>query len=113
MTHIQIPDTAPRIQYTGNGVQTSFTYPFPIFQPSDLSVTVNDAPQSANYTVSDAGQTAGGNITFDAAPANGAIVALERRLTLQRVSDFLEGGELAANALNGEFDYLTACLQQV
>jgi hypothetical protein len=111
--HIQIPDTPPRIQYTGNGTQTVFIYSFPIFQSADIAVTINDTPQLGNYAVSGAGQTTGGSVTFDTAPINGSIVALERRLEIERVSDFLEGGELAANSLNNEFDYLTACLQQV
>ncbi len=111
--HLKILNLPPCIQYTGNGAQTVFTYPFAIFQSSDLAVTINDAPQTNNHAVTGAGNTTGGSVIFDNAPANGAVIALERRLPLQRVSDFLEGGELAANALNNEFDYQAAALQQV
>lgn len=112
-THIQIMDVAPRIQYTGNGAQTSFTYPFAIFSPDQLHVFTNGAELLSGFTVMNAGSTTGGTVIFDTAPLSGIRVTLERILPLQRISDFIEGGELSANALNNEFDYLTASVQQI
>lgn len=112
-SHLQIPNTPPFVRYTGNGAQTSFPYTFPIFRDADIVVSVNGDVQIGNYTVSNAGQTSGGSVIFNTAPADQAVVTLERRLPLQRISDFLEGGELSAQSLNAEFDYLTACAQQL
>lgn len=111
--HLQVPNLPPVIQYTGNGSQTSFTYPFPIFNPSHLRISINGAVQSSQYSVLGAGNTTGGSVVFDNAPLSGAVVTLERVIPLQRVSDFIEGGELSANALNNEFDYLTMATQQL
>ncbi|MBF0128658.1 MAG: hypothetical protein HQL33_01570 [Alphaproteobacteria bacterium] len=112
-THIQIGDTAPRAQYTANGTQTVFPYPFAIFLVSDLEVYLADALQSSGYAVSGAGADAGGNVTFAAAPASGAVVTLRRRLAIRRTTDFQDNGLFRAKVINDELDYQTAAIQQV
>lgn len=112
-TPIEIPRGTPRVQYVGDGVQKSFTYPFPIFETGDLQVHLGAALQSTGYSVSGAGATAGGAVTFTTAPASGTAVTLRRRIAVERTSDFLESGPLPAASLNTEFDRLTAALQQV
>jgi hypothetical protein len=111
--HIVIGDVAPRVQYVASGAQVAFTYPFPIFKPSDIEVFLDGLRQVSGFTVTGAGQSAGGTVTFATAPPAGAVVTLRRRLALQRVSDFQENGELRARVLNDELDYQVAALQQV
>ncbi|MCB1563481.1 MAG: hypothetical protein KDJ75_07900, partial [Alphaproteobacteria bacterium] len=111
--HIKMPDVTPVVRYTANGTQSVFTYPFPIFASEDMSVSLDGAPQVSGFTVSGAGITEGGNVTFSAAPASGVTVTLERRLPIERVTDFLEGGDFSARAINNELDYMIAALQQV
>ena len=111
--HLQVPRGIPRVQYSADGRQTAFTYPFPIFASEDLEVYLGAALQQAGYTVAGAGATAGGTVTLAAAPAAGVVVTLSRRVPIERVTDFLESGPLSALALNTELDTLTACLQQV
>lgn len=111
--HIKMPDIAPIVRYVANGVQTEFGYPFPIFASEDLKVYFDGAPQYAGYDVADAGNTSGGTVAFDIAPANGIILTLERRLPLERMTDFLEGGDFSAQSINNELDYMTAGLQQL
>ena len=111
--HIKIGDISPRIQYMGDGTQTQFTYPFPIFAAADMEVYLDQAKQSTGFTVNGAGQSAGGDVTFTTAPANNVLVTLRRRLAIQRTSDFQESGEFRSKVINDELDYLTAALQQV
>lgn len=111
--HIKMPDVAPLVRYVADGVETQFIYPFPIFAGSDLSVYFDGAKQSSGFTVSGAGQTAGGTVTFGTAPASGIVVKLERRMPLERLTDFLEGGDFSAQAINTELDFLIATVQQV
>ena len=111
--HIKMPAVLPVIRSLADGVQTVFTYPFPIFTASDLKVYLNGAPQSSGYAVTGAGNTSGGSVTFTTAPASGVIVTLERRLPLERLSDFLEGGDFSARSINNELDFMMAALQQV
>jgi hypothetical protein len=112
-THIKMPDVAPVVRYAANGTQTEFDYPFPIFASEDLAVYLNGAPQVSGFDVSGAGVTLGGTVTFDDAPDAGVVVTLERRVPLERMTDFLEGGDLSARSLNNELDYLTAEVQQL
>lgn len=111
--HIKMPDVAPLVRYVANGSQTIFSYPFPIFASEDLAVYFNGAPQVSGFNVTSAGQTAGGTVVFDTAPVVGLIVTLERRLPLERMTDFIEGGNFSAQAINNELDYLTGSVQQV
>lgn len=111
--HIKMPGIAPIVRYVANGVQTAFEYPFPIFASEDLKVYFDGAPQFSGYDVSDTGNTSGGTITFNIAPASGIVLTLERRLPLERMTDFLEGGDFSAQSINNELDYMTAGLQQV
>ncbi len=111
--HITIGDVSPRIQYTGDGSQTQFTYSFPIFADADMEVYLDDALQATGFTVAGAGESQGGTVAFDAAPANGVKVTLRRRLSVARASDFQEAGEFRAKVINDELDFLTACVQQV
>jgi len=112
-THIQIGDVTPRLQYTADGTQTLFTYPFPIFEDADLEVYLDNAKQSTGYTVAGAGVSSGGSVTFATAPTAAVTVTLARRVAIQRVSDFQESGEFRSKVINDELDYLTASLQQV
>ncbi|AWK87642.1 glycosyl hydrolase family 28-related protein [Azospirillum thermophilum] len=110
---IQVPRGSPRVQYIADGGQTLFSFPFPIFAAEDLQVFLGAARVTTGFAVSGAGTTAGGAVAFDAAPPDGTTVTLRRRLPIERTSDFLDSGPLQAAALNGEFDRLTAGLQQV
>lgn len=111
--HIKMPDVTPIVRYAASGAQSVFSYPFPIFNDSDLAVYLDGARQSSGYTLTGAGETDGGSVTFAAAPASGVVVTLAREVAIARVSDFLEGGDFSARALNTELDTLVAALQQV
>jgi len=113
--HIQIGDISPRIQYSGDGAQTVYTYPFPIFTDTDMKVFEDTTLKAltTDYTVSGAGDSAGGSVTFITAPTNGVLITLKRQISIQRTSDFQESGEFRSKVINDELDTLTASLQQV
>ncbi len=112
-THIKMPDVVPVIRYAANGTQVEFDFPFPVFASEDVTVYLDGARQNSGYHVSGAGQTLGGTVIFDSAPSTDVVVTIERRVALERMTDFLEGGDLSARSLNNEFDALTAGLQQL
>lgn len=113
MTHIKIPDVEPIVRYTANGTQTVFAFPFPVFASEDIYVAKDGAVQASGYTVTGAGDTAGGTVTFDTAPALDTTITIKRDLKIERISDFLEGGEFSATSINNELDFIIAGLQQV
>lgn len=111
--HIKMPDVTPLVRYVANGAQDIFAYPFPVFASEDLAVYLDGARQASGFTIDGAGRTAGGTVTFDAAPAINTIITLARELPIERVTDYLEGGDFSAWSINTELDYLIAALQQV
>lgn len=113
VNHIKIPDVAPIVRLVANGIQKNFEFPFPIFASEDLSVYINGAVQSSGFSIVNAGATSGGHVAFDSAPANGQVITLERRMPFERLTDFIEGGDFAASAINTELDFVVAGLQQL
>lgn len=111
--HIKMPDVAPLVRYLADGDEDVFAFPFPVFASEDLFVYFDGARQYSGFDMAGAGETDGGTVTFDTAPAAGIVVMLERRLPLERMTDFLEGGDFSARAINNELDYLAASVQQV
>lgn len=113
--HIKIGDISPRIQYAGDGAQTVFTYPFPIFADADIQVYIDDTLQTitTHYAVAGAGADTGGTITFVAAPVASETVTLVRSLVVKRESDFQESGEFRAKVINDELDKIIAMVQEV
>jgi hypothetical protein len=111
--HIRIGDVAPRVHYVADGVQSGFTYPFPIFADADLEVRLDGLKQASGFVVSGAGASEGGAVHFSAPPPPGCAVSLRRELVVERTSDFQENGVLRARTLNDELDYQVAALQEV
>ncbi len=111
--HIKIPDVSPRVQYTANGVDMSYEFPFPIFATEDIVVRLDGVEQVQGYSVMGVGETGGGEVIFDTAPASGVVITSLRQVPYERYTDFLESGDFSAKALNNELDYLTASVQQI
>ena len=102
---IKINAITPRIRYVGDGITTTFSYLFPIFENQDMSVYIDDILQTSNYNVNGAGNTNGGEVVFNTAPQKGQIITLLRNLEIKRTSDFQESGAFRAKAINHELDY--------
>ncbi len=111
--HIKMPDITPIIRYVANGVETLYSFPFPIFASEDLAVYIDGAKQSGGFTIDGTGQSDGGSVDFDVPPQSTGIITLARELPIERVTDFIEGGDFSAQSINNELDYMVAALQQV
>ncbi len=112
--HIKINGVVPRKQYVANGTLTTYEFPFAIFSEDDIEVYLDDIKQlSTTYTVAGVRESDGGSVTFTTAPTSGTIITIVRNLSIERTSDFQEGGALRADTLNDEFDYQIACQQQI
>lgn len=115
MAHVTIPAAGPYISYTGDGTTVAFTFPFPFFDASDITVYLDGVAQSGGYSVSgDAldGGFADGAVTFDAAPGVGAVVILIRALDVERLTDFPYPSQtLDIQSLNTELDRIIAMMQ--
>ena len=113
-SHVKVHGIVPRIQYLADGTLTEYEFPFVIFKTSDIDVYFGDSKQDiSTYSVSDARRSDGGSVTFNAPPAKGLVITIVRNLSIERTTDFQEGGALRANVLNDELDYQIACQQQI
>ncbi|AUN30630.1 glycosyl hydrolase family 28-related protein [Niveispirillum cyanobacteriorum] len=108
-----IPAASPVAQFVADGLVSRFTFTFPIYAPSDLSLYLDAAPWTSGYTLEGLGDPAGGAVQMDAAPPAGTLVTIERRVVLDRQTDFLESGPLAARSLNEQLNRLTSMVQQL
>lgn len=109
-----------KIEYTANGVQTAFTFPYTYYLQTQLQVYVSGVLKTlgVDYTVSPTesnpgdGNPIGGTVTFGAAPANGAIVLIVRILPLTQVVVLSDGANFPAKTIEKTLDQLVMMLQQ-
>jgi hypothetical protein len=101
--------------YTANGATTVFPYGFLLLDTDDLTVTVDGVEKAltTDYTVSGLNNPSGGNVTFLVAPADTTKVLLSRLLTIQRLTDYQDNGDLFAATINQDLDRLWLALQQL
>jgi len=119
---IAINSNFERDQYEATGGQTQFTYSFPIFDETYLSVyqragtaTPNDATDlltlGTDYTVSGVGAEAGGYITLTVAATAGDIVTVVGEEPIDRESVFDDLNPFTV-ALNQQLNEQTVMAQQ-
>jgi len=104
---------SPVITYTANGSATDFAYPFLVILPTDLKVYFNNIEVTTGFVVSGTGVEAGGTVAFTSPPANGTLIKLLRSLSLDRTTDYVEGGALRAAVLDADIDRVVMMLQDV
>lgn len=109
-----IPDTEPRVQYVASASQTTFAYPFPIFDDDDLIVYVGETLKtiSTDYTVTGVTDDNGGNVVFTSGRSAGEIVTIWRDTTISRTVDYQQNGPITSTAINDDFDRLTVITQE-
>lgn len=104
-----------RWSYTGNGATTAFAYTNRIFADSDLKVYVDGALKvlTTDYTVSGVDNPGGGNVTFGAAPANGASVVIVRDVPATQPVDYQPNDPFPAETHEKALDRATVLVQQL
>jgi hypothetical protein len=111
--HIKINPVPTKVKYSGNGVVREFPTGFAFFEDDNIVVYHNGVIINTGYSVTGVGETDGGVVTFDAAPAEGDKIVIIRKVAIERVTDFQEGGAFRAKNINDELDRQTAFCQQI
>ena len=96
--------------YTGNGSNKLFSITFPYLDTSDINVYLNGTLQTiiTQYTFANAT-----TVEFVAAPANGAVILLDRSTDDQTLqATFFPGSSIKANDLNFNFDQVLYLAQE-
>ncbi len=117
-----LQNTSNKVQYNCDGVQTEFSFTFPIFQSSDIYVVLTDPDgnetiltENTDYTVTAAtnGFENGGKITTASTYASGYTITIVREVPLTQETDFRNKDVLPAETLESGFDKLTMIAQQL
>ena len=106
-----------RVEYVVNTKTTTYTFNFKIFEPENLVVykipsgtlpddETNKLLLNVDYTVSINGDL-GGFITLLNTPTIHDIIIIQRTLSIDRVTDFVNNGGIYSDVLNNDQDYQT------
>ena len=106
-----------RVEYVVNTKTTTFTFNFKIFEPENLVVykipsgtlpddETNKLLLNVDYTISINGDL-GGFITLLNTPTIHDIIIIQRTLSIDRVTDFVNNGGIYSDVLNNDQDYQT------
>ncbi len=118
-----VNDITPSVQYTATASQTTFAYPFAIFEDADLRVyqvsssgtpddTTDILTLTTHYTVTGAGDTSGGNVVLVTGATVGDVITIKRDLAVKRTTDYQNLGDLASESFNDDLDKLVMMVQQ-
>lgn len=108
------------VLHSGNGMATTFAYPFKISADTDLQVFLQNPGTGAfelqlittQYTVSGAGNPGGGSVIFNVPPAVGiGNVSIVRQTSLTQLVDYITNDDFPAEVHEGALDKLTAIAQ--
>lgn len=115
-----VASSTNRVDYTGNGSTTVFSFTFRIFAATDLVVTKADADGvetvltlNTDYTVTGVGSYSGGSITLGSALTNGHAMTIQRVLPLTQETDLRNQGQFFAETHEDVFDRLAMINQQL
>lgn len=115
-----VASTSNRVDYTGNGSTTVFSFSFRIFDNADLVVTKADADGvettlvlDTDYTVTGAGSYSGGSITLGTALTSGYALTIQRVLDITQETDLRNQGQFFAETHEDVFDRMVMITQQL
>lgn len=104
-------------KFTGDGVQTVFTFTFQVVKTApNLVVLKSNAVQVGTYTTAinaDQEASPGGTVTFSVAPANGAEVIVRRVNPQTQSTDFPLEAKLSTASVEAALDKAYMCVQEV
>lgn len=121
-----VSSTANRILYAGNGLTTSFNFPYYFFNQVDLGVavysttlgTITSEVLNTDYTISGTPNAQGlyqngANVVLSVAPAVGEVLVIYRNPSEVQEYALLQNGQINSAALVQQFDYVTLLIQRL
>ncbi len=115
-----VATSSNRVDYTGNGSTTVFSFNFRILAATDLVVTKADTDGvetelvlNTDYTVSGVGSYSGGSITLASALTDGYALTIVRQVPITQETDLRNQGSFFAETHEDVFDRLTMVAQQL
>ena len=106
-----------KVSYMGNGETTEFTFNFPYFETSDITVLKNNQPATGFTVIGISGGVGadmpyiGGKIIFETAPTTTDSITIVRKLSLERPIDYQPTGQIDSTTLNHDMNYAIEVLK--
>jgi hypothetical protein len=109
---VPISNVTRRVVYAASGTGP-YAFTFEILANTDIAVYRDDTllTLTTNYTVT-INPNGTGSITLTAAPTGATQIAIVGDRSIQRMTDFVTGGDFFANTVNDEMDQQTIFAQQ-
>lgn len=102
----------PFVGYSGDGITTTYAYPFRILDDDHLFVFFNGVLQpSGDYTVIGEGDQTGGDVIFGVPPALGIAIDIVRRVPIDQQVDYRPFEAFPAETHEFALDKLTMMIQ--
>ena len=106
-----ISSTYAPVQYIGNGVTTTFSFPYVFYDDTDIIVTLTlistgeDTVQvnPTNYSLT-GGDGDVGNVVFVSAPSSSYRITIERSIPYEQGDNYVENQAFPANTIETAFD---------
>jgi hypothetical protein len=109
-----VSSTTSVVRSTANGTDVEFSFNFLLLATTDMQVRVASALLNPNdYTVEIDPDDDGGTVTFDTAPAAGAMVELSRIMEITQLTEYPEAGPFRPASHERALDRLTLICQQM
>ena len=90
-----------------DGIETVFAYNFLCYASAHLGVYIDGVLQVSGYTVDGLGDSSGGDVTFDTAPADDAIITLNLEVPYTQELDYPTTGKFPAASHERGLDLIT------
>lgn len=120
---MSVTSTTAAVSHTGNGVADTFSFPFKVFDETDLYVqeyliatgALTALALTTDYTVSlTDGGDGGGEVTLVAGPLPATKkLIIQRLLSYTQETDFIENDNMPAESIEDSLDKLTMLVQQL
>lgn len=118
---MSVTDTYDPVLLETDGIETDFDFDFPVFNETDIVVTivdlttleVVDEPEyGVDYTVTLNTSTIGGTVVFGTAPSDEQYVSIRLALSATQETDIPSGGLFRESQIENALDKLTLLIQQ-
>ncbi|WP_286975751.1 tail fiber domain-containing protein [Pseudomonas sp.] len=97
-------------RYVANGVTTTFTIPFLLIEPGDLTVFLNGEEVTSGFVLVGVGDPTS-SIIFGTAPTGDLYLVLD--VPFERLFDYQENGDFLSRTVNLDFDRIWQALKQL
>lgn len=118
MTIVTIAENDRKERFIATAGQTVFPYDFPIYAAADLQVRRERAGAitlltlGTDYSVTGVQNQTGGNVILTTGATEGDIIVILSAMSTARATQFVNGGDLAAAALEAELNRIRILFQQ-